>query len=133
VKGRWILHGTLSLQEARDLPVPAAGQIDGTVFRFVAVRTSPAAIQVKMAIVGPLAGKLNDVGHIAEALKPQPGLTIELVDPSGLAQMQINGRTSITDNRAELEWMWVAPSAGHYQIVVTLLGEGSFTRPIDVP
>jgi hypothetical protein len=134
VAGRWVLHGTLAIQDAYGLPLPAAGQLHATTFRFIAVRTSPAAIQVKIEIVGPLASKLNEVGHIAGPAKPAPGLTIELIDPRGLAQMRIGGSTTIIDDeKVVVDWRWVAPSKGRYQLVVALLGEEGFEREIDVP
>lgn len=134
VTGRWVLHGALALQDTHRLPLPAAGRVDATTFRFIAVQTSPATIQVKIEIVGPLASKVRGGGHIAGPAKPQPGLTIELIDPSGLAQMVIGGSMTITDaEKVVVDWRWVAASKGRYQLVVTLSGEERFKRAIDVP
>lgn len=136
INGSWVLHGTLTFEDARTLARPQDGKIDSTTFHFIAVRTTPAALEVHMVVEGPMAARLSDVGHIAEPasqFKPQPNLSIELVDPDGLVQMEIGGQTYLNGNRDDLTWLWVAPRSGRYQLVVRYLGVGSFTRQIVVP
>jgi hypothetical protein len=87
-------------------------------------------------IEGPLAAKLNEVGHIAEPasqFKPQPNLSVELVDPNGVVQMVIGGQASLNGNTDDQTLLWVEPGSGRYQLVVRYLGVGSFTRQIVVP
>jgi hypothetical protein len=133
VAGHWILHGILDMQDTQSLSLPVDGRIGSTSFHFISLQTSPAALQLRMAIDGPLAPHLNDVGHLPEPYKPQPDLTIELVDAHGIAQRPLQGEMFINGEHVDLRWLWVVPSRGDYQLIVNFTGGGSFSREIHVP
>jgi hypothetical protein len=142
VNGKWMLHATLADQDARKLATPAPGRLGGTVVRFNSVRASSIAVEVQAVVVGPAAAQVSDVGHIRLPFctgtrnlpcePAQPGLSIELVDPAGMADFTLPGTETIGGNRSVVDLLWITPIKGRYQIVVSLKGTGSFTRTITV-
>ena len=133
VNGSWTLHATLAAEPARNLPLPADGQIGTTRFHFTSMVRSGATLEVDMQVSGPLSSHLSDtVGEtIPYVSKPHPAFNIVLVDATG-SETHVGGGVSTGLGPATLR-SWLVAAPGHYRIVVSFEGAGQFEREITVP
>jgi hypothetical protein len=134
--GRWDLHGTLVVEKARALPLPADGRMGDSTFHFTEVRATPASIAVRIQVSEPLASQVNkEVGEtIPGVAKPHPALVIRLLDPSGAElQRSYGARLGSGSGPAEVELLAARATSGPYRLVVSYEGIGTFERTIDVP
>jgi hypothetical protein len=134
VSGDWTLEGTIPVETGRALPLPAAGTLETTTFRFTKVEATTATLSVHAEISGPLATQLDRlVGPtIPGVAKPHPAFFYELIDPSGGVATQIYGTSSSGIGPVQFSGSWVIGHPGDYRLRIAYEGVGSFERTIIV-
>ncbi len=135
VTGDWTLQGTIAVESSRALPLPAAGMLGDSTFRFTQVQASSATLGIHMEISGPLAKQLDRmVGDtIPGVAKPHEAFSYDLVDASGSAATGISGSTSTGIGPAQFAATWVITHPGDYRLRIAYEGVGSFERTITIP
>jgi hypothetical protein len=135
VAGEWTVQGTIPVESSRTLPLPAAGTLGDSTFRFTRVEASSATVSLHMEISGPLAKQLDrTVGtEIPGVAKPHPAFTYDLVDVSGSPATGIYSSTSTGIGPAQFTATWVITHPGDYRIRIDYEGVGSFERTITIP
>ena len=133
--GEWTLQGTIPVESSRPLPLPAAGILADSTFRFTQVEATAATVSIQMEISGPLAKQLDRVvgETIPEVAKPHPAFSYELIDAGGGAATAISGTTSTGIGPAKFSATWVISHPGEYRLGIAYEGIGSFERTITVP
>jgi hypothetical protein len=132
--GDWTLRGTIPVESVRALPLPAAGVIGESTFRFTQVEVTAATVFIRIEISGPLAGQLDrTVGSTIPGVeKPHPAFSYELVDASGRGATGINATTSTGIGPAKFSGSWVIAHPGDYRLRIAYEGVGAFERTITI-
>jgi len=135
VSGDWTLEGTIPVESSRALPLPSAGNLGDSTFRFTQIEATSVTVSIHMQISGPLAKQLDRmVGpEIPGVAKPHEAFSYELVDASGRSATGIYGSISTGFGPAELSASWVVTHPGDYRLRIAYEGVGSFERTITVP
>jgi hypothetical protein len=135
VSGDWTLEGTIPVESSRALPLPSAGNLGDSTFRFTQIEATSATVSIHMEISGSLAKQLDQmVGEtIPGVAKPHEAFSYELVDASGRAATGIYGSISTGYGPAQLSASWVVTHPGDYRLRIAYEGVGSFERTITVP
>jgi hypothetical protein len=135
VSGDWTLEGTIPVETSRALPLPSAGNLGDSTFRFTKIEATSVTVSIHMEISGPLAKQLDrTVGEtIPGVAKPHPAFSYELVDASGRSATGIYGSISTGFGPAQLSASWVVTHPGDYRLRIAYEGVGSFERTITVP
>jgi hypothetical protein len=135
VAGDWTLHGTISVESSRALPLPAAGMLGDSTVRFTKVEATSATVSIKMQISGPLAWQLDRmVGPtIPDVAKPHLAFSYELLDASSRAATPLNGPGSTGIRPAQVWAGWVITHPGDYRLRIAYEGVGSIERTIAIP
>ena len=135
VSGDWTLEGTIPVESSRALPLPSAGSLGDSTFRFTQIEATSATVSIHMEISGPLAKQLDRVvgETIPEVAKPHPAFSYELIDAGGGAATAISGTTSTGIGPAKFSATWVISHPGEYRLGIAYEGIGSFERTITVP
>jgi hypothetical protein len=134
VSGDWTLEGIIPVESSRALPLPTAGTLGDSTFRFTQVEASNATVSIHMEISGPLAKQLDrTVGEtIPGVAKPHEAFSHGLVDASGNPATEIYASTSTGIGPAQFSASWVITHPGVYRLRFTYEGVGSFERSITI-
>ena len=134
VVGDWTLQGTIPVESGRSLPLPSAGTLDHSTFRFTQVEATKATVSIHLEISGPLATRLNQTvgSEIPGVTKPHEAFSYELVDAGGRAATGIFSGISSGIGPAQLSASWVVTHRGDYRLRIAYEGVGSFERTISV-
>lgn len=135
VAGDWTLQGTIPVESGHALPLPAAGILGDSTFRFTQVQATNATLGIHMEISGPLARQLDRAigSEIPGVSKPHEAFSTELVDASGRSATAIYGTTSTWIGPAQFYTIWVITHPGDYRLRIAYEGVGSFERTITIP
>lgn len=134
VSGDWTLEGTIPVESSRALPLPSAGNLGDSSFRFTQIEATSATVSIRMEITGPLAGQLDRMigPTIPGVAKPHPAFAYDLVDASGRAATGIYSTTSTGIGPAQFAASWVITHPGAYHLRIAYESVGSFERTITV-
>jgi hypothetical protein len=134
VSGDWTLEGIIPVESSRALPLPAAGTLGDSTFRFTQVEASNATVSIHMEISGPLAKQLDrTIGEtIPGVAKPHEAFSHDLVDAGGNPATGISASTSTGIGPAQFSASWVITHPGVYRLRFTYEGVGSFERSITI-
>jgi len=131
VRGHWDLTATLSVDDQRSLPAPAAGATGNVRYTFTNAGYTPATVVVDIVVAGASPQDLERI--IPDGSKGTSVFEIAMTDPHGTL---ITGSYGITDDPAGARVHFVAyrvGGGGDYTLRVSYAGEGSFERVIKIP
>jgi len=131
VTGEWTLTATVTVDEERDLRLPASATTGRIHYQFTHVAYTPATVVVDMLVSGVTAGDLDR--RIPDGGKGTAVFSIALLDPDGKELTGSYGWGGEGDVVPVHLVGFRVGGGGNYTLRVSYIGEGSFERVLSIP